>query len=279
VTRVVTLLTDFGLADPYVAELKASLLREWGRFPDPGPLPLLIDVSHALRPGDVAGAAWLLGRVAPEFPAGTVHLAVVDPGVGTDRPAVAVAAGGQLFVGPGNGLFAHLARGEPIDVVRLDNPLYHRGRDGGPAPTFHGRDLFAPVAAQLALGVPLRQVGSPAGAEALGAVAGNPGGGAGDAERGAGELLGRIVWIDRFGNAITDVSRDGPWGGRLAGGAEVRVGAAAAAGPVLTYAAGPAERPFWYWGSGGTLELARRDGDAAARHGWQVGMAVRRSAP
>lgn len=273
--RALTLTTDFGLADPYVAELKAALLAEWGRFPDPFPLPLLVDISHALAPGDVPAAAWLLGRVAPAFPPGTVHLAVVDPGVGTERPAVAVAAGGHFFVGPGNGLFGFLARGGPVAVVRLDNPLYRRGGAGGPAPTFAGRDLFAPAAAHLAMGVPLHQLGSPAGPDALGAPAVRA-----DAPDGAaGPEIGRIVWIDRFGNAITDIARDGPHGARLGGGSAVAVGATAVAGPVLTFACGSAQRPFWYWGSGGTLELALREGDAAARHGWQVGMAVRLAAP
>ncbi len=277
--RVLTLLTDFGLADPYVAEMKAMLFSEWNRFPEPFPLPLLVDISHALPPGDVSGASWLLGRVAPTFPAGTVHLAVVDPGVGTARPAVAVAAAGQFFVGPGNGLFGFLARGGPVSVVRLDNPLYQRGRAGKPAPTFEGRDLFAPAAAHLAMGVPLHQLGSPAGPAVLGAASGAISARADGADSTTAQALGRIVWIDRFGNAITDVARDGPHGARLTEGAEVVVGSIAVAGPVVTFADGSADRSFWYWGSGGTLEIALRTGDAAARHGWQVGMAVRRSAP
>jgi hypothetical protein len=276
--RVLTLLTDCGLADPYVAEMKAVLLAEWSRFPDPFPLPLLVDISHALPPGDVSGAAWLLDRVAPTFPAGTVHLAVVDPGVGTARPAVAVAAGGQFFVGPGNGLFGFLARGGPVAVVRIDNPLYQRGRAGKPVPTFEGRDLFVPAAAHLAMGVPLHQLGTSAGPEALGAVDAASGDLADGADSTTAQVLGRIVWIDRFGNAITDVARDGPHGARLTEGVEVVVGSTAVAGPVVTFA-GSADRSFWYWGSGDTLEIALRTGDAAARHGWQVGMAVRQSTP
>lgn len=277
--RALTLLTDFGLADPYVAEMKAVLLAEWNRFPDPFPLPLLVDITHELPPGDVSGAAWLLDRVAPTFPTGTVHLAVVDPGVGTARPAVAVAAGGQFFVGPGNGLFGFLARGGPMAVVRLDNPLYQRIRAGKPASTFEGRDLFAPAAAHLAMGVPLHQLGTSVGPEALGAVDAASCDRADGADSSTAQALGRIVWIDRFGNAITDVPRDGPLGARLTEGVEVVIGSTAVAGPVVTFAAGSADRSFWYWGSGDTLEIARRTGDAAARHGWQVGMAVRQSAP
>jgi S-adenosylmethionine hydrolase len=129
------------------------------------------------------------------------------------------------------------------------------------------------------MGVPLHQLGSPAGPEALGAASGV----SGDRDYGldptSGQALGLIVWIDRFGNVITDVARDGPHGAWLTEGAEVVVGSIAAAGPVVTFAAGSPDRSFWYWGSGGTLEIALRTGDAAARHGWQVGMAVRRSAP
>ncbi len=128
------------------------------------------------------------------------------------------------------------------------------------------------------MGVPLHQLGSQAGPEALGAVSGA----SGERVDGAGptaQALGRIVWIDRFGNAITDVARDGPHGAGLTGGAEVVVGSIVVVGPVVTFADGSADRSFWYWGSGGTLEIALRTGDAAARHGWQVGMAVRRFAP
>lgn len=302
--RTVALLTDFGVADPYVAEMKAALLAEWARFPDPEPLPVVVDVSHAVPPGDVAAGAWLLARVQPRFPAGTVFVAVVDPGVGTDRPALAVAARGQSFVGPGNGLLAFLAGDEPAPfAVRLDNPLYQRGGPDGPAPTFHGRDVFAPAAAHLALGVPLAQVGSavPAGrlAEVLGPPAPAPAcpaappsgapatptapppaaptmpaaGGA------AGRPWGRLVWVDNFGNAISDIARDSAPGAALAEGATVRIGGVAVPGPLPTYAAAAAGAPFWYWGSGGTLEAAVRDAPAASRLGWRPGMAVERDAP
>mgnify|MGYP001110134931 CR=1 FL=1 len=276
VIRVVTLLTDFGLADPYVAEMRARLYAEWSRFPAPDPLPVVVDLSHGVPMGDVAAAAWLLARTAPGFPAGAVHLAVVDPGVGTERPAVAVAARGQLWVGPGNGLFEFLRRdGADVEVVHLDNPLYLRGPGGRPASTFHGRDVFAPAAAHLAMGVPLAQVGSPAPAAALGRLAE-----AGAAESGPqAERIGQVVWIDRFGNALTDVRRDGPHGERLAGGAAIALGAARALGPVQTYARGATAAPFWYWGSGDTLEVALRGRDAAREYGWKVGLAVRIATP
>lgn len=305
--RAVALLTDFGAADPYVAEMKAALLAEWARFPEPEPLPVIVDVSHAVPPGDVAAGAWLLARVQPRFPAGTVFLAVVDPGVGTGRPALAVEARGQTFVGPGNGLLAFLTGDAPAPAaVRLDNPLYQRGGPSGPAPTFHGRDVFAPAAAHLALGVPLAQVGSavpagqlaavlgpppgaraftalfPAGAPAAPAVPpapGAPGAPAPPGRAAGGGDWGRLVWVDNFGNAISDIARDSPRGAALAPGATVRIGGVAVPGPLPTYAAAAPGAPFWYWGSGGTLEAAVRDAPAASRLGWRPGMAVERDAP
>ncbi len=263
----VTLTTDFGLADPYVAEMKARLLTEWARFPGglPQPHPAIVDLSHAVPPGDIAAGCWLLRRSCRRFPAGSVHLAVVDPGVGSDRPAIAAMSGGQVFVGPGNGLFAFLASSADLEVYVLDSPLYHRG-DPGPAPTFHGRDIFAVAAAHLAFGAPAAQVGRRVGADRLGADPLDitpPAGG-----------LGRVVWIDRFGNAVTDLERDGSIGRELSAGAVVSIGGVLARGPFATFAAGPAGELFWYWGSGGTLEAGLRDGSAADVFGILNGQAV-----
>lgn len=280
-TPVLTLLSDFGRDDPYLAELKAALYAQWQRFPDLVQLPAVVDVCHSLPAGDVAAAAWFVARIHEQFPPGTVHLAVVDPGVGTDRPAVGVAAREQYFVGPGNGIFSALASAAEVQVVRLDNPLYHRSPQGGePAATFHGRDIFAPVAAHLAVGVPLTQVGSPATVTSLAADVTVT---AGNGRQPAAELgvsgLGFVVWIDRFGNAITDVRRDCRAATHLSRGAEVRVGEVSVTGPCATYAAGPERQPFWYWGSGGTLELALRGRSAAAAFGWYRGLAVTLPAP
>ena len=245
--------------------MKASILSEWARYPDASAPPVLVDVSHEVPPGAVAAAAWLLARAAPRFPAGTVHLAVVDPGVGTDRPAVAAAAEGRIHVGPGNGLFRHLEDAADLEVVRLDRPEY---RLGGrvPSATFHGRDLFAVAAAHLARGVPLAQVGSRGTVADLGPRP-EP------AEIPA-DALGRVVWIDRFGNAITDVARDSALGTRLSDGAVLRLGEGRADGPLPTYGAAEPGALFWYWGSGGTLELALRDASAAEAWNLRPGMVL-----
>jgi S-adenosylmethionine hydrolase len=266
--RVVTLLTDFGRRDPYLAETRAALLRQWARYPGEEPWPRIVDLSHDIDAGDVVGASWLLERLAPQFPAETVHVAVVDPGVGTDRPAVAARARDQLFVAPGNGLLGFLAARGRAEVVRLDNPLYHAAPPGLPlSTTFHGRDIFAPAAAHLALGVPLAQIGTPGNLADLGEALERP---VPTAER-----LGSVVWIDRFGNALTDLQRSSDIGIDLAGGGVLEVAGQEVHGPLTTFAAGSAEQPFWYWGSGGTLEIALRGRSAAKQLGLEVGMVIR----
>ncbi|MBU0741606.1 SAM-dependent chlorinase/fluorinase [bacterium] len=267
---VITLTSDFGLADPYVAEMKAVVLSECARYPHDRERPTLIDVSHEVPAHDIAAAGWLLARISARFPAGTVHLVVVDPGVGTARPAVAAGARGSYHVGPGNGLFSCLAEARDLAVVLLDRPEYTCGRRE-PAPTFHGRDLFTVVAAHLAMGAPLHQVGSPGGATDLGVLPEED-----HADDGA---LGRVIWIDRFGNAITDIKRDSMQGRRLAAGAVLRLGEGVATGPVTTYGAAARGELIWYWGSGGDLELAVRGESAAAVWNWLPGLALHEVLP
>lgn len=256
-----TLLTDFGLRDPWVAEVKGAVHSAWARDPAAGPWPALHDLSHDIPRGDVAAAAWFLERAAATWPAGTVHLAVVDPGVGSERPAVACAARGQCFVGPGNGLFGFLRDDPDLLVVDI------AGLVGGGHPrtsqvsaTFHGRDIFAPAAARLALGDPVALLGPALPAGALGTVPDAP--------------SPRVAWVDSFGNAISDLAADSPAGRLLAAGARLEAAGSAVDGPFRCYAEAPAGRPFWYWGSGGTVEIAVPGGDAAAQLGLRPGLAL-----
>ena len=139
---IVTLITDFGTRDGYAGEMKGALL-------DRCPTADLVDITHDIEPGDVRGAAWVLSRVWERFPTGTVHLVVVDPGVGGNRRTVAVEQGGRWFVGPDNGLISLAIPGLPSGARLIDSDSL------GLAPasvTFHGRDLFSPIAARLALG-------------------------------------------------------------------------------------------------------------------------------
>src|ERR671924_445985 len=140
---IVTLLTDFGSADSYVAEVKAVLLSQV-------PRARLVDISHDVSPGDVRSAQYLLSRAWHRFPNGTVHLAVVDPAVGTERRAIAAEAGQHRFVAPDNGILSFL----PSDARFVALPVPRAA-----APTFHGRDVFAPAAAALASGTRVDQLG------------------------------------------------------------------------------------------------------------------------
>jgi len=149
---VISLLTDFGLSDEYVGVMKGVI---WGIAPQ----AQLADITHVIQPQAVLQGALVLGRAYRYFPADTVHLAVVDPGVGTQRRCIALRVGKHTFVGPDNGLFSLiLDSGESFEAVSLDNPAY---RLRSVSQTFHGRDIFAPAAAHLANGVPLRTFGAP----------------------------------------------------------------------------------------------------------------------
>ncbi|MBZ0235135.1 MAG: SAM-dependent chlorinase/fluorinase, partial [Deltaproteobacteria bacterium] len=140
---VITLTTDFGYADGYVGAMKGVILRL-------APEAVVVDVAHDVPRHDIAHAAWVLATSAPEFPAGTIHVAVVDPGVGGARTPVVIAAGGHLYVGPDNGLFAYVGD-RPESVHAITSTAF---RMPAPSETFHGRDVFAPAAAALARGLP-----------------------------------------------------------------------------------------------------------------------------
>ena len=142
---LITLLTDFGTADSYVGEVKGVLLSQVHGV-------VLADITHQVAPGDVRAAQYILSRVWQRFPQGTVHLAVVDPGVGTSRRALAAQTAGHFFVAPDNGLLSFL----PADAHFVSLPVPPTA-----SPTFHARDLFAPAAGQLALGASLSHLGQP----------------------------------------------------------------------------------------------------------------------
>jgi S-adenosyl-L-methionine hydrolase (adenosine-forming) len=188
--RLLTLLSDFGLDSPYPAAMKAVAAGICNaRF---------IDISHAVPAHAVRTGAYLLWSVAPVCPAGTVHCAVVDPGVGTARAPLAIASGGQIFVGPDNGLLLPAAKrlGSPA-VYRLTNPAYWREPVSA---TFHGRDIFAPTAAHLASGAAIEEVGTPApGYVDLTLEAATWDGQA---------FRGEVLWIDPFGNIVTTIPGD-----------------------------------------------------------------------
>ena len=246
---LITILTDFGTSDHYVAEMKGVLLSR-------APGVTLVDVTHGIPPGDVRSAAYILGRTWHRFPPGTIHMAVVDPGVGTSRGALAFAAHEHRFVGPDNGVFTPVLHDTAVEAVVLPTPE-------NASPTFHGRDLFAPAAAALACDVPLQSLGE--------SFAGMPERLAYTEPHYEGKtVVGEVVYIDRFGSLVTNLTTE----------------------LVPTYATleiedldlGPLRRTYndvtaggllAYVGSGGAIEIAVRNGSAARRLGVGVGGRVR----
>lgn len=252
-SAVISLLTDFGLADPYVGEMKGRILAG-------APGVDLVDLTHSIPAGDIAAGAFLLSRAWEAFPEGTVHLAVVDPGVGTRRAALAVDASGHWFVGPDNGLLS-MAVGTPDRIWRLDADRVVPGQK--PSPTFHGRDLFAPAAVRLAQGE------DPAGmaTEARSMTGLEP-----VFEQRGDRLVGEVLWVDHFGNAITAIGADAL--AEVGPEVQVRVGALRLQGLHRTFGDVESLTPLAYIGSGGTLELAVRDGDLSERFGIERGSRV-----
>lgn len=185
---VITLLTDFGLSDPYVGIMKGVILSI-----NPG--VSLVDLTHDIPPGAIAQGAWILQEARPFFPRGTVHLAVVDPGVGSQRRPLALRTREAFFVGPDNGLFSLVTRDlESIEAVHITNEaLFLRPV----SPTFHGRDVFAPVAAHLSVGERFQGLGP-----RIQDIASLP---LEDIQQRDDILIGRIVRVDRFGNLITNI--------------------------------------------------------------------------
>jgi hypothetical protein len=188
---LVTLLTDFGTSDPYVGAMKGALLQA-------APRAVIVDITHDIPPQNVMAAAFVLWQASIRFPPGTLHVGVVDPGVGTERKILASQLGGQLYLVPDNGLLSLVAQHVPMErLVVVRNSAYLPG--GAVSMTFHGRDLFAPVAGHILSGVDLARLGpQPQTFKALELPA--------PVEQ-QGELIGQVIYVDRFGNLVSNLSR------------------------------------------------------------------------
>jgi S-adenosylmethionine hydrolase len=240
-TAIVTLLTDFGTADGYLGEMKGTLLSLAGAVQ-------IVDVAHDLPPHDVEAARLALARYWMRFPIGTVHLVVVDPGVGGPRAALAVECERRFLVGPDNGVLSPALLHRDARCVTLPIPA-------GASHTFHGRDVFAPAAAQLALGVPLETLGAP---HAAPVVRRTP-----EASRRAdGAVSGIVITVDRFGNLITNLMS------RRGGSIEL---AGRSLPLARTYADVAPGELVALVGSSGLIEVAVRDGSAADKLGTRRG--------
>ena len=253
----ITLTTDFGQADGYVAAVKGVIL---GLCPQ----ARIVDVSHDIPPQAVRQAAYVLATITPYFSPGTIHLVVVDPDVGSERREIAVQTERAMFVAPDNGV---LSLALAAEAVRMAVHL-HRPDPGTTSATFHGRDVFAPAAAQLACGAGLRTMGDEVAADSLLTLAGLV-----PEKLADGSWLGQVLHVDRFGNLITTFKLAGPGGDQAAPGLApgtrgvIRIGRQSGIRLRRTYGEARPGELLAYVGSSGYLEIAVRDGSAAARLG------------
>jgi len=248
--RIITLLTDFGSRDYFVAAMKGVML-------DLNTDLTLVDISHLIDPQDILGAAFTLGQAWSCFPTGTIHLAVVDPGVGTARKGVAAEAGGHVFVAPDNGILTYvMSAQEDFTAYEITADHYFRKPV---SPTFHGRDIFAPVAAWVSRGVLLRQFGPelpdpvrlkiPAPTRVRESL-----------------IQASVLAVDRFGNLITNLlPKDLPVYDVSPGGScKILAGQREITLFHTTYGEGNAGEIFVVPGSTGYLEIVLRSGSAAS---------------
>jgi S-adenosyl-L-methionine hydrolase (adenosine-forming) len=251
---IVTLLSDFGWKDSYVGAMKGVILTR-------APETQVIDITHEVPRHQVRAGAWILKEVVPLFPPGTIHLAVVDPGVGTSRRPLLIETALGLFVGPDNGLFSWIPQASTAIARGLDADRFHRLPV---SPTFHGRDVFASVVGHLAAGVAPNELGTTLA----------------DWKRipeprlvvGPEESLGEVVVVDGFGNLVSNVAVPPEAWGR---GQRVWVRGHDCGLLLRTY--GDVEPGQWvsYVGSAGTVEVAVRHGSAAEQGGFREGDEVR----
>ena len=250
--HVIALLTDFGLRDPYVGIMKGVIL---GIHPE----ARIVDLTHEVRPQDVREAAFLLSGSIRYFPDGTVFVAVVDPGVGTDRPILAVRTDRHVFLAPDNGLLGFL-----YQAAKIRRVVEVRQREYFLEPvsrTFQGRDIFAPVAARISMGLDIRK---------LGPTVKTPKGLPPEPVAHNGTIEGEVVTIDRFGNLVTNIPGEG-----LSAKAQVKLGSRTIKGLSETYESARPGHLLALVSSSGTVELAVNRGNAQEVTGAAVGSRVR----
>ena len=245
------LFTDYGWEDPYVAQLKGVILAL-------NPNARLLDLTHTVAPFNVTEGAYLLDQCAEEFPAGTIFVAVVDPQVGTDRdPVLIETSKGKFFIGPDNGLFTQVIDHEGFSKAwKLDKPEYFR--PGTTSYTFHGRDIFGPVAAHLSAGIDPEKLGTPIKSLSLLPVK--------EPTLSGGTIAAEVLHIDRYGNVILNFRKDGDMASKLKEGnlVKISIGKENYSGPLVkTYGDVEKGRLILLYGSAGLLEISMNQGSAA----------------
>ncbi len=257
---LITLLTDFGDQDGLAGVMKGVIATR-------APSAQVIDLAHHVPPGDIRHAAHVLASSAPFFPAGSCHVVVVDPGVGTDRLAVALAVDDQIYVAPDNGVLTDVlaAAAGRVGGVALTNPAFWQHPVSA---TFHGRDVFAPVAAYLATGVPLSALGTAIDPSTLQRLPTPKPTASGQA------VAGEVVYVDGFGNAITNIARI-HLASLAADGTGLQVVFGERTCPLATsYGSVANGEPVAYIGSCGRVEVAINGDRAADRFDLRVGHVV-----
>jgi len=257
---IITLLTDFGSQDYFVGAMKGAILSI-------NPQVLIVDITHEIPPQDIEAAAFNLLATYKDFPAATIHVAVVDPGVGSARKPILIECGEQFFVGPDNGIFSWICEREGnFRAIHLTNEEFFRHPLSA---TFHGRDIFAPVAAALSCGVAMTEFGEKLGDHfrldpLLPAVASD------------GSVEGRVIHIDRFGNCITNLTRENFSEDQAASGGKLRINGREISSfrNSFSEAALDGNDLFCLVGSSGLLEIAARNSSAATILNAQRGNAV-----
>ncbi len=253
--KIITLLTDFGTRDGYIGAVKGVIKRI-------NPQAEIVDVTHEVESYDVLGAAFALDNSYRYFPEGTIHLAVVDPGVGSLRQPILIRTKDFFFVGPDNGIFSFVYRRQDLtDVVVISNKKYFLAELSR---TFHARDIFAPVAAYLSLGVETDEFGSPA-KECMKLIIPEP-------ESKGKSLKGAVIHIDRFGNLITNVTAALL---RKKKNADIVVGKRRKKGVSRSYFEIQERKLGTLVGSSGFLELAVNQGSAQVLSKAKVGEGIK----
>lgn len=250
---VITLLTDFGTADYFVGAVKGTILTV-------NPSALIVDITHEIPAHDIESAAFTLLAVCSSFPAGTIHVAVVDPGVGSSRRNILIRTGEQLFVGPDNGIFGYVCdnsrnSAKSPEVFHLDNAKFFRNPV---SPTFNGRDVFAPVAAALSAGVKPEELGTII-TDYVRLPSLKP-----EVSRN-GEIRARVIHVDRFGNCVTNITPAEFRAGLIADGTKLRINGKIVKSfrNFFAEATGSRDIVFGVWGSAGFLEIAAANQSAA----------------
>lgn len=260
--RIVTLSTDFGTQDTFAGQMKGAALSVHPHLE-------IVDLTHEIPPHDVAAGAYLLATGCAAFPQGTIHVAVVDPGVGSTRRGIVVRTHRYFFVAPDNGILTRVLEEEPVEAAHVLEAAHLRRSPV--SATFEGRDIFAPAAAWVARGTELHHFGPPAGPLVKLDLARS-------AIRPLSPLKVRVLAIDRFGNAVLDLSRRDLAPLLVEGAPPLRIRVEAPGGSVTiltrTYAEAEAGHPFLVFNSADLLEIATKEARAAEALGLEPGTEV-----